>query len=253
MNSVTLVRKIHRIAALIIGVQILLWTVSGVYFALIPIDEIRGSHLAEPATSFDPTSIEDFKAPGIVLNRFMNANPAAELTGISLRQLRGRNVYYLQTILDDTPSNRLVDARTGEPLEMVQKREAELLASQVIKFSAPLTSIDFVEVAEADSEFKGRLLPMYKLNYDHPSNVSLYLDAWTGELVATRTTFWRAFDFLWMLHIMDYDERSDFNNNLLRIFAFSALLFVISGFVLWVLSSQWLRKRRTRKMLENMD
>lgn len=252
MNSVTLVRKIHRFAALIIGTQILLWTLSGAYFALIPIDEIRGGHLATPAIGFEAANLNAFATPGYAINKFMTANSAAEITGVSLRQLRGRNVYYLNTKIDNKETNRLVDARTGEPLEIMQPREAELLASQVTEFTAPISNIELVEALESDSEVKGRLLPMYKISYDHSSNVSLYMDAWTGELVATRTTFWRAFDFLWMLHIMDYDERSDFNNNLLRIFAFSALLFVISGFVLWVLSSQWLRKRRTKKMLQDM-
>lgn len=253
MNSVTLVRKIHRFAALIIGTQILLWTISGVYFSIVPIDEIRGSHLATPAIGFEASKLDYFEAPGVSINKFQSANPSAEITGVSLRHLRGRDVYYLQTMQGEKASNRLVDARTGEPLDMITRQEAELLASQAATFSAPITSVEFVETSEADSEFKGRLLPMFRVNFDYSANVSLYLDAWTGELVATRTTFWRAFDFLWMLHIMDYDERSDFNNNLLRIFAISALLFVISGFALWVLSSQWLRKRRTKKMLQNLE
>ncbi len=253
MNSVTLVRRIHRTSALVIGVQMLLWTISGFYFALIPIEEIRGEHLAMPEVGFEAAAIDNFQSPGVAINGFMSAEPTAEIVGVSLRHLRGRDVYYLQTKLGDRLSNRLIDARTGKPLEMLQPQEAELIASQLIQFTAPLSSIELVEVVEADSEFKGRLLPVYRLTYANSPDVRLYLDAWTSELVARRTIFWGAFDFLWMLHIMDYDERSDFNNNLLRIFAFSGLLFVISGFVLWVLSSQWLRKRRTRKMLAEIE
>ena len=44
---------------------------------------------------------------------------------------------------------------------------------------------------------------------------------------------WRVFDFVWMLHIMDYDERDDFNHPLLLITAGTALLFVFTG--LWML------------------
>jgi hypothetical protein len=51
-----------------------------------------------------------------------------------------------------------------------------------------------------------------------------------------------------MLHIMDYAERDDFNNNFLRVFAFSAIIFVLSGFLLWLLSSRWMQKRRARRM-----
>ena len=40
-----LLRDTHRWLGLIAGVQLLLWTVSGLYFTLIPIETIRGNHL----------------------------------------------------------------------------------------------------------------------------------------------------------------------------------------------------------------
>jgi len=55
-------------------------------------------------------------------------------------------------------------------------------------------------------------------------------------LVARRHQLWRWFDFLWMLHIMDYDQRIDANNLLLRISASLALLFSLSGAGLLVYS-----------------
>ena len=44
MNRLTL-RKVHRWLGLIAGIQLLAWTVSGLYFTLIPIEEIHGDHL----------------------------------------------------------------------------------------------------------------------------------------------------------------------------------------------------------------
>ena len=40
-------RNTHRWIGLVAGFQLLAWTISGLYFTLIPIDEIRGSHLLE--------------------------------------------------------------------------------------------------------------------------------------------------------------------------------------------------------------
>ncbi|MBE9548637.1 MAG: PepSY domain-containing protein [Proteobacteria bacterium] len=248
MNSARIVRKTHRWAGLVIGIQLLLWTISGFYFSLIPIDEIHGDHLAMPAGGFEPTALENFQAPGLALNPFMSQHPAAVIESVTLKHLRGRDVYRLRALLDGKPVNRLVDAHTGRPVEMMQTTEAELIAAQLIKFTAPLSSIELVESVEVDSEFRGRVLPLYRLKYEHESGISLYLDAWTGELVARRTSYWRGFDFLWMLHIMDYDERDDFNNNFLRVFAFSGILFVISGFVLWLLSTRFMQKRRNRRI-----
>ena len=38
------VRKIHRYISLLISVQLLLWTVSGLYFSFNKIEKIRGEH-----------------------------------------------------------------------------------------------------------------------------------------------------------------------------------------------------------------
>jgi hypothetical protein len=59
-----------------------------------------------------------------------------------------------------------------------------------------------------------------------------------------RNGIWRAFDFLWMLHTMDYRSRDDFNNPLLRGVAAMAVVAVLSGFLLWGRTSMFLRRRR---------
>jgi len=50
-----------------------------------------------------------------------------------------------------------------------------------------------------------------------------------GDLVTRRNRLWRIYDFAWMLHIMDYREREDFNHPLLVSASFLALLVVLSG------------------------
>ena len=39
-----------------------------------------------------------------------------------------------------------------------------------------------------------------------------YVDRWTGEIVARRTAWWRIYDFMWGLHIMDLQTREDAHN-----------------------------------------
>ena len=39
------IRKAHRYLGLFLGIQFLLWTISGLYFSWTNIDEIRGEHL----------------------------------------------------------------------------------------------------------------------------------------------------------------------------------------------------------------
>ena len=64
---------------------------------------------------------------------------------------------------------------------------------------------------------------------DADESPTFYISTDSGELMSVRNTRWRIFDFVWMLHIMDYEERDDFNRSLLIIAASLALLFTLSG------------------------
>lgn len=48
--------------------------------------------------------------------------------------------------------------------------------------------------------------------------------------------------YLRRLHIMDYDQREDISNGLLRLFSVLGLLTIASGFTLFVVTSPFLRK-----------
>lgn len=63
-------------------------------------------------------------------------------------------------------------------------------------------------------EHRGREqpLPAWAVAFDHPSGATLYVAAELGTVVRVRNRKLRAFDFLWMLHTMDYHGRDDFNN-----------------------------------------
>ena len=90
---------------------------------------------------------------------------------------------------------------------------------------------------------RGRPLPLWQVRFEQPESLSLYLDPWTGEIVARRTDRWRVFDFLWMLHIMDFEARDDFNHPLLQVAAFLGLVVALGGVVLWALTTPLFRRR----------
>ena len=74
-------------------------------------------------------------------------------------------------------------------------------------------------------------------------DAAIYVDATSGRLRAVRTNSWRLFDFLWSLHIMDYDEREDFNHWLIKLLAIMSLVTVLSGLSLFFMTQRW-RKRK---------
>ena len=65
-----------------------------------------------------------------------------------------------------------------------------------------------------------------------PDGTRIYVSPETGRVLARRNDYWRVFDFFWMLHIMDYDEREDFNHPLLIIVTLASTLFVLTGVAL---------------------
>ncbi|HEY5612201.1 MAG TPA: 2Fe-2S iron-sulfur cluster-binding protein, partial [Lysobacter sp.] len=65
---------------------------------------------------------------------------------------------------------------------------------------------------------------------------TLYVSAQDGRILERRNDSWRVFDFVWMLHIMDYTGRQDFNNPLVIMAASGGLWIALSGFWLLVTS-----------------
>ena len=57
--------------------------------------------------------------------------------------------------------------------------------------------------------------------------------AFSGAVTAIRSDSWRIWDFLWGAHIIDYRERDNINNFLLKFFSILALISALSGIALF--------------------
>ena len=65
-----------------------------------------------------------------------------------------------------------------------------------------------------------------------------YVDAGSGEVVARRTRFWRVYDFMWGLHIMDLQGRKQTHNPWIVTFALLALVMTLMALVLLPLATR---------------
>jgi hypothetical protein len=99
-------------------------------------------------------------------------------------------------------------AVTRETLPAVTRAEAREIAS--LRTDIEIVSIALVEEVPIDDEYRGGELPAYRVTLAE-ENAALYVGTTTRRVRALRTEAWRWFDFLWSLHIMDNDEREDFN------------------------------------------
>ena len=215
-------RRWHRLIALVTSCQLLLWTLSGLYFAFIDIDYVRG-HQFKRSTS--PVALD--------LSRLETGLISANKVVIQER-LAGELIIGVQT--DD--GVQWLD-KQGTPIAALTAEQALTLGNErtVIKPDQLL----WVDVELPGSEYRGAPLPLWRMwRAEDPERVA-YVDAMSGEVTVVRHDAWRWWDFLWSLHIMSYEDRDTIGTWLLRIFSLLALATALLG--LWLFRHT--RMRRT--------
>ena len=203
MKTNKFIRSLHRYLSIFIAIQLLLWTVSGIYFAFNKIELIRG---------------EQYRLPTNVEYRIFD-----RLGQQVIASNKDGNIVY-RTYPE------------GNLLEKLSVEEAKLIAS--IKTSLEPVSAILLTESLPGSEYRGRSLPIYQITTTSKDDTNIYLDPLSGDVLAFRSDSWRMWDFLWSLHIMDYDQRDNINNFLLRIFSILALVSSISGILLFFFSKK---------------
>ena len=104
-------------------------------------------------------------------------------------------------------------------------------------------SIRYLEDVPPDHEYRENALPAWAVTFGHPSKTVVYVAAELGTVEKFRNEKWRIFDWLWMLHVMDYETRDHIGNWLLRAFSILGLLTICSGFTLFIVTSPAVQKR----------
>jgi hypothetical protein len=225
MFSKKTLRILHRWMGLIIGIQLLGWTVSGLYFTIFPIEIIRGNHLIKHQT-FQPLDSHVYPIENLLST--YNAN------SISIKQ-RIDVPYY---IINGNGESIYINANSGSPLVHLSEEQAIAIAED--KTGLPAIKLEIVNEDYPGAEFRGRQLPLYRITMESNENPHLYIEPITGDIVAVRTNKWRIFDALWMIHIMDYDGRENFTHILLKIFSLLGILTILSGLLLWFKTSRFM-------------
>jgi uncharacterized iron-regulated membrane protein len=171
-------RKIHKYLSLAISAQLLLWTISGIYFSFNKIEDVRGSQYLKPKEVIETTK------------------------GIKIEAQQALTLVVEKTYL------------------------------------TPKAVIEITE-EESGAEYRGRSLPLYKIETisEDSKEINVYVDPFSKEIVAVRSNQWRIWDFMWGIHIMDWDERDNIGNIFLKIFSILALLSALSGIYLFFASS----------------
>jgi len=148
---------------LAISAQLLLWTISGIYFSFNNIEDVRGSQYLKPKEVIE----------------------------------------------------------TAKGIKIEAQQAIDLVAEKT--YLTPKSVIEITE-EESGAEYRGRSLPLYKIKT-------------ISEDVAVRSNQWRIWDFMWGIHIMDWNERDNIGNIFLKIFSILALISSLSGIYLFFTSA----------------
>jgi hypothetical protein len=216
------IQRIHVWAGLILGIQVFLWMLSGIVMTWFHIELVRGerSMFVAPPAELEATS---YASPGGVIAQVDGAS------SVELRTFLNLPVYEVR----GTERTAIFNAQTGERIPI-----SEDLARRSAKadYVGEGEIIRVTLMSDPPHEYRGSR-PVWRADFDDTLKTRLYISQSTGEVVSRRNMIWRVYDFFWALHIMDWDERTNFNSWWLKAFALFGTIFALSGLIMLFLKS----------------
>lgn len=211
---------LHKWLGLIVGVQVVFWFVSGLFFALAPIERVRSEHRIAAhehrlELSGAPTPAD---IAALLPEHPQRLNYESDATGASVA---------VAEFAERRPIT--IDLATGQARGELARDHAVAIARAHIGAELPVKSAALL--TEASPEYRGAL-PAWRIAFEDREGLAVYVAVDTGRVMARRSDLWRVYDALWALHIMDWRDHENFNTGLLIVTTALALVLAIAGVVL---------------------
>ena len=203
----------------LVGVPIVMWMVTGLVMVARPIDAVRGNHLRiDQAEQALPLA-----NPAPVLNEIDVTRTVREIRTF---MQRGRSVTLVTRLDGSTARFNALDGVMIEPLDEQGARE---LVAKTIKGGNTIAAMRLFPADKVPFDFRR---PVDVWQAELADGTRIYVGQHTGEIEAVRTRWWRLFDFMWGLHIMDLEAREDTSHPILILFAALGLTGSLLGTIL---------------------
>lgn len=198
----------------LVGVPILMWTVTGLIMVIKPIEEVRGNHLRA-----EPELIEAGEL----------AFPAAKIGTVSAVSLDMQVDGPAWIVTEPDGGRYRYSARDGSVIPPMVEDEAERIALAAYAGDGTLEAVTYFPSDVSPMDLRA---PFNAWQARFSDGTHVYMRASTGEVVAVRSGWWRVFDFAWGLHIMDLETREDTSHPVLINFAALGVIGSLLGCVL---------------------
>ena len=220
-----LLKKLHKWLSLLVGLQLLIWLGTGLYFNIMDHQKASGNQFRQRPASAQ-IDISRLVEPQLVLSR---SKLAVSLKQISLLE----QPYYLLTHQKGLYSHfnnnySLADAYTGKSL-VIDEKLASKLAQASYKGEGIIKSV--VKISPPYDDIPREQNDVWQINYADFINTSVYIDAGSGRVVKHSNDDKRFTDIFFMLHFMDYGSEGSFNNVQIIILAIFTLFFSLTGLI----------------------
>ncbi len=222
----TRLRRWHIWLGWIVGLPVLLWVVTGLVMVWKPIEEVRGEHLLHKAVPMR------FSAP--VVPPAVSGVPLAALS----LEPRAAGPRWVIKLPDGT--TRLADPTSGALLPPLSAADAAREVTARYTGEARVASVTRTDPERPPLELR-HAVATWRVSLSDGTN--FYVDANSGMLHAKRTRWWRFYDLMWGLHIMDPATREDTHNPWVIGFGLLALVTTLLALVMLPLT---IRRRRSK-------
>ena len=213
----------HKWLMAFIGLQFLIWAITGVYMVTVDIHYIHGESLVKNQQQ----KLELNKAV-YPINSLVADYPEAK--NISLVSIIDRQAFIFT---NGEQGKVAIDAVTGTKLPDMSEKSAKQIARYYYADNDKIIATKLISSAvDKPDELSARHLPVWQVTFDNFAKPTLYINQYTGQIVTKRHNYWRLFDWMWRFHIMDYDDGENVANWFLFLIVSLGILAALVGAVL---------------------
>ncbi|GGF54447.1 PepSY domain-containing protein [Alteromonas lipolytica] len=211
----------HKWLALIVGIQLLIWLGTGLYF----------NSLMDSAANITTRQAVQHEAylPGIDLFPLNQLQAPAPIAAKVIWVLGNPYyaLYYNQPSHNYFKQERLLfDARSGKSWQITPALVSRIAS---LAYSGDASAQQPRLLSPPIEDLPRQQNPLWQVNFNDDLHTSVYLDALTGHVVKYTNDNQRFDDLMFTLHFMDYTGTGSFNHWLIIAFATMTAILSLSG------------------------